>query len=171
MARLQVVGASQLAPPRAAPWWPWAGLPFAASHLPELGSSSMRKVLLSRFFFKGEGAVTPEESNVRPQVSRPDGGKTGDLVQPAPCFLGDPRVTAPLGVALADVREAHHTDHWQWAEAPKPHPCFRSHGSSQDGHPFHRRGKAGASVRAALRKQPAGGREAGRSAGGRLVGR
>lgn len=73
-------------------------------------------------FFKGEGAVTPEESNVRPQVSRPDGGKTGDLVQAAPCFLGDPRVTAPLGVALVDVREAHHTDHWQWAEAPKPHP-------------------------------------------------
>lgn len=111
-----MVGASQLAPPRAAPWWPWAGLPFAASHLHRAstaGEQLYAEGFIVSFFFKGEGAVTPEESNVRPQVSRPDGGKTGDLVQAAPCFLGDPRVTAPLGVALVDVREAHHTDHWQ----------------------------------------------------------
>lgn len=98
--------------------WP----PLRCTPPPPTGEQLYAEGFIVSFFFKGEGAVTPEESNVRPQVSRPDGGKTGDLVQAAPCFLGDPRVTAPLGVALVDVREAHHTDHWQWAEAPKPHP-------------------------------------------------
>lgn len=81
----------------------------------------MQKVSLSRFF-KGEVTVTPEESNVWPQMSGPDGGRTGDFVQPAPSFLGDPLVTSPPGVALVDVSEAHRTGCWQWAEAPDPHP-------------------------------------------------
>lgn len=95
---------------------------------PSLCPSSTRwgAALCRRFycliFFKGEGSVIPGESNVGPQASGPDGGRTGDFVQPALSFLGDPLVTSPPGVALVDVSEAHRTGCWQWAEAPAPHP-------------------------------------------------